>query len=318
MTKDLIVEELLSVFERRSHFEAIDDLINAMTQIGSDHSSATLVTLGSATEVEQDISRVTAVETGETPASMYCDNAILTETDNLNPDDVDLSNIAFGIDTNALIRIVQKRQGTNVSDYLDNHTAPVILPGQAVQEFWNNKGGAMNTMGNELNSGFENFKKVVNRIREENNFGQYIDDIQQLVKSFQSDYQNHYSQSSVNEVMKILKNLRNTAFVSFCPRTKFYPVALHRRETKTPPGFEDKRDGDFFIWLDFLYGLKRKQFQKENFDKVVFVTNETKKDWRSGRAAHPILVSEVKALFDVPFGIWDSDSFVRRIRSRTA
>ena len=51
-----------------------------------------------------------------------------------------LQDVAIGIDSSVFLKIVGHRKSADIIDYLSlQHAAPLILPGQAVQEFWNNQ-----------------------------------------------------------------------------------------------------------------------------------------------------------------------------------
>jgi hypothetical protein len=112
-----------------------------------------------------------------------------------------------------------------------------------------------------------------------------------------------------------LEVVQKRARVSFASRVAFAEIALHRKRTKTPPGFKDEGDGDFFVWVDLLSGLQQAQEAGETFAKVVLVTLDRKIDWMREGAAHPILVSEVRALFGVPFEIWNIDQLASEVAS---
>jgi hypothetical protein len=86
-----------------------------------------------------------------------------------------------------------------------------------------------------------------------------------------------------------------------------------RKKTKTPPGFRDDDDGDFFIWVDFLTGLLNARAAGESYGRVALVSLERKVDWSRAGMAHPILVAEVRALLNVPFEIWTIDRLAAEI-----
>ena len=309
MGNDPIVCELLSVFERTTSMTVMADLINALDQVAVKPKSSEL-TQGS----EADIKDEQASILGQLENTSGGDVKGLVESTVSSV--IEPSDIAFGIDTNALLQMARRAKMIDSAvDFLNNrNNKPVILPGQVMQEFWNNKVGNAKETSKHLWERFDSFKNYVEDQKE--NFEKYIEDIEQILNKFDSEYRGFYSEQIIRDVKDLLSKLENNITVHFCPRRKFYDVAAHRRRTKTPPGFEDKRDtdGDFFVWLDFLYGLMKEKSEGKDFDKIVFVTNERKADWVSGEAAHPILVSEVWAIFQKPFEIWNCDKFLHVVK----
>jgi hypothetical protein len=108
----------------------------------------------------------------------------------------------------------------------------------------------------------------------------------------------------VRKTLAVLEMLQKRALVPYAPRLRFREIAAQRKRTKTPPRFKDDGDGDFFIWVDFLNGLQQARAKSQEFDHVVLVSHDQKLDWSRAGIAHPILVAEVRSLFDVPFEIW--------------
>lgn len=230
----------------------------------------------------------------------------------------DISNIAFGIDTNVLIKIAKDDTISELmTSYFGNkHTIPVVIPGQTVQEFWNNMASFMETASGKLARAFDQFKAVVGETKVD--FKNHIEDIEQSLRKFENEYKGIYGESVLDNVRKILTELKDCAVVSYCPRDVFYNISVHRKNTKTPPGFKDhyKNDGDFFVWVDFLYGLRKLQDSECSFEKVVFVTDDSKIDWVFGNAEHPILVLEVCSILGASFEIWKSSKFMERIKAQ--
>lgn len=306
MCEDPIVCKLLSVLERTTSMTIMSDLISALDQVSVNPRSARAVIQGSTTDLVDGqvapLAQVEGASGGDVSGLVKNSNSSI-----INPSD-----IAFGIDTNALLQMARRAKMIDSAvDFLNNRKdKPVILPGQVMQEFWNNKVGNAKVTSRHLWEKFNDFKDYVEDQKE--NFESYIDDIEQILNRFESEYSGIYSESIIGDVKDLLSKLDNNISVHFCPRREFYDVAAHRRRTKTPPGFEDKRDtdGDFYVWLDFLYGLMKESEKGKDFNRIVFVTNEKKADWVSGEAAHPILVSEVRAIFGKPFEIWNCNKFL--------
>ncbi|WP_170432150.1 PIN-like domain-containing protein [Ruegeria arenilitoris] len=225
-----------------------------------------------------------------------------------------LSDTAIGLDANVFLRLADDNKSALIVDYLSGvHKAPLVLPGQAVQEFWNNQTEAVATVSKKLGKNFNNFKNAVESI--DDDFGDYLEKIELLLSEFSTEHGNVYEEATVKKTASVLKNLRGSAVVPFCPRSPFQHLAVHRNKTKTPPGFKDGGDGDFFIWADFLHGLRQLQHQGTTFDRAVLVTNDVKIDWSRDGVAHPILTAEAYALLGVPFETWSLKQLVSAIET---
>ncbi len=230
---------------------------------------------------------------------------------------VSLLNTAIGLDANVFLRLADDAKSALVVDYLSGiHQAPLILPGQAVQEFWNNQTEAVATVSKKLGNSFKSFKNAVEGI--DDDFGDYLERIELLLDEFSTEHGNVYEEATVKKTASVLNNLRANAEATFCPRPRLLQLAVHRDKTKTPPGFKDSGDGDFFIWADFLHGLRTMQHEGRTFGRAVLVTNDTKKDWSRDGVAHPILTAEAHALLDVPFETWTLKQLVAAIEAETA
>lgn len=214
-----------------------------------------------------------------------------------------LETVAIGIDASVFLKLASHKNSPDIVDYLDTkHLGPLILPGQAVQEFWNNQLAAVETVAGGMKKKFEALKQ--DAIKIDPNFGEYAENMKSLLDQFSSEYGYAYDASILRSTSTILEFLKRKAFLSYVPRTRFYIMALNRKNTKTPPGFKDDGDGDFFIWVEFLYGLLHAKEEGHEFDHAVFLTNDQKVDWSRASIAHPILTAEVQALVGVPFDVW--------------
>jgi len=222
--------------------------------------------------------------------------------------------LAIGFDTNSFLRVAGSHGADDVIDYLrDHHKGPLIIPGQAIQEFWKNDYETVRKVGDQLNKKFDEFRSSVSRISDD--FGDYARDIQEKLESFDEEHGNIYETDSLSKTLDWLESVKEKAIVPFAPRAYFADIAVVRKRTKTPPGFKDKinEDGDFYIWVDFLLGLHMAKKTK-SFTHAVLVTNEKKPDWNRNGMVHPILAAEVHALFGIGFETWDINKLVRYVR----
>jgi len=224
----------------------------------------------------------------------------------IRPEDrpeVPLGKTAIALDSTVFLRLANHPKSADIIDYLSGrHGAPLILPGQAVQEFWNNQLQAVDTVSSSLRKKFDSFKEEFSQI--DPNFGEFSGRIVALLDEFSAEHGHVYDEGTVKKTGRLLGVLQEAAIVPFVSRLHYEAFAKQRKQTKTPPGFKDPGDGDFFIWADLLRGLQIAKRRRKKFSRVVLATEDRKLDWGRAGVPHPILVAEVDALFGVPFEIW--------------
>jgi len=219
-------------------------------------------------------------------------------------------NIAIGIDSSAFLKLATNKNSADIIDYLKTqHNGPIILPGQSIQEFWNNNLTAIQTLSSKLQSKLDSFKRDVLDLSTD--FGEFSKNIEDLVEAFKDEHAYIYDQKSIRNISIMLTALKDKAYVPYVPRSRFYNLARSRKLTKTPPGFHDDGDGDFFIWVEFLYGLMKAKKNNKTFTHAVLITHDKKKDWSRDRVAHPILSAEIQALVGVTLEFWDLDQLYK-------
>lgn len=226
---------------------------------------------------------------------------------------------AFGIDTNVIMKLGSHRKSSDILDYLSlEHTYPLILPGQSIQEFWNNHLHAINTQAESIKRKFEDLKKATQLTNLD--FSGYEERFSQLVSEFENDYGYVYDENSKRAASRVFDAIKTKASVPYVPRSRFINLAANRKRTKTPPGFKDDLDGDFYIWLDFLHGLQLAREEGSDFDRAILITEDKKIDWSHLGMAHPILSAEVMSLFGVRFETWSieklADGIKKELESR--
>ena len=228
--------------------------------------------------------------------------------------DSNLGAVAFGFDTNALFRLGLGRAGADVLDYLrTQHVAPIIVPGQTLQELWNNQLAGLTPLSKSLRQKLDDLVAEGQKI--DHRFGKSGEDVHDAIEALSEEFSatiDEAAQESFRSTLEVLEERCPT--VSYVPRLDFYTLAQVRRETKTPPGFKDDRLGDFFVWADFLYGLC--QCEHAALEAVVFVTHDRKADWSREGFAHPVLSAEVEAIVSVPFELWTVTQLTEYVRSR--
>lgn len=230
--------------------------------------------------------------------------------------DVPLTRTAIGLDANVFLRIGNHAKRSDIVDYLHaEHAAPLILPGQSVQEFWNNQLQAVDTVTTALKRKFEDVRKEFAKV--DQHFGPYASKIDELLGQFSAEHGYMYDEATVRKTVSLLEMLQRSAIVPYAPRLMFSEIATQRKKTKTPPGFKDEGDGDFFVWTDFLKGLLQARESGQGFDRVVLLSYDQKIDWSRAGLPHPILVAEVHALLNVPFEIWTLEKLATQIAAAT-
>lgn len=224
----------------------------------------------------------------------------------------DLEGAAIALDANAVLRIPQHRNSSDIVDYLSvQHSGPIILPGQVIQEYWNNQLAAVDTVARGMQKKFEAFKVEVERYQQTHSeaFGM----INQGLETFKDNNSELFHPDTIHKTLTFLEALSEKAAVPYAPRMAFHRIAEQRTRVKTPPGFRDDGDGDFFIWVDVLFGLLSTMESGSTLSKLVLVTNDGKIDWCREGKAHPILYAEAKALLETDFEIWTLDKFASSV-----
>jgi hypothetical protein len=242
-------------------------------------------------------------------------DALISALDYPLQDQVELGKIALGIDSSVFLRLATHPKSADILDYLPLHKAPIILPGQAIQEFWNNRLSVVQTVSSSIKKNFDQLAKDAKRVDAQ--FEEFESSITKMLEEFESKFGYIYDENTANSVSKMLEILKDQACCCFAPRDRFSKIAEIRKHTMTPPGFKDSGHGDFFIWADFLLGLltcSQNDSDKPSFDKVVMLTNDQKPDWSTRGTPHPIMIAEIRALFAAPFDLWNLDTFVSQVQ----
>ncbi|NQD81396.1 hypothetical protein HP436_14565, partial [Pseudomonas sp. CrR14] len=158
-----------------------------------------------------------------------------------------LNETAIAIDSSAFLRISKITKSEDVIDYLlSQHRAPLVLPGQVIQEFWNNQLSAIDTQAVALKKKHDELKALTVKI--DISFDDFHSDMSKLLSDFEASHGYIYDESTKHTTMQVLRALEQKAIVPYVPRLRFHEMAVARKRTKTPPGFKDDGDGDFYVW----------------------------------------------------------------------
>lgn len=227
---------------------------------------------------------------------------------------VPLAETAVGFDANIVLRLGTERRNDAIIDYLRSlHPAPLILPGQVVQEFWNNQHNAIKSMATNGREHFQKLKSELDKF--DNDFGGFSAEFDQLMTRFSEEYGYMFDPSTVSRTDTFLDVLKTRALVPFVERSLYAEIARVRHTTKTPPGFEDAGDGDFYVWADLLRGLQIARDAGTEFSNVALITQDKKKDWSRDGNSHPILAAEVMALTGKTFETWTLDQLRAKVNA---
>lgn len=225
---------------------------------------------------------------------------------------------ALGFDTNALFRLgLSGDLGANAVDYLSaRHVGPIIIPGQVVQEVWNNALSGVLPSAKRIKSAIDTLMKELQRV--DRSLGPSSERAIDAIQEFATSHGDWIDPPSHEIFLRTIESLAVRATTLYVPREPFSILARVRNDTKTPPGYEDpdNNHGDFFVWADFLYSLG--SVDLTGVSRVVFVTQDQKPDWSRGGVAHPLLVAEAEALTGVPFemcSLAEFHSLVKRLVS---
>ncbi len=227
---------------------------------------------------------------------------------------IPLAETAIGFDANVVLRLGTDRRNDSIIDYLRSlHSAPLILPGQVIQEFWNNQHNAIRSMAKNGREQFQKLKSELDKF--DDDFGGFAASFDDLMTKFSEEYGYMFDPSTVSRTDTFLDVLQTRALIPYVERSLYGEIAKVRHDTKTPPGFEDSGDGDFYVWADLLRGLQMARDAGTAFSKVALITHDKKKDWSRDGNPHPILAAEVTALTGKPFETWTLEQLQAKVNA---
>lgn len=219
-----------------------------------------------------------------------------------------LQTCAVCLDSNLLIKVLANSKRDQFIDYFRiRHSGPLIVSAQTLQEFWKNYHNSLETVSRDIEGKLAALTQALNAL--EGLFDEYRTSIVAVINDFKQENEHVFSKDMEKHVLNFLTVLHEKGIEAQAPRSELFAAAAQRRASKTPPGFKDKEysEGDFFVWLDFLYGLLIASDDSRysgSITRAVFVTEDRKIDWVKGKEAHPVLAAEVGALVGIPLEIW--------------
>lgn len=236
----------------------------------------------------------------------------LEPSTNIAEDQLRFEQTVIAFDTNVFLRLSSHQRSADIIDFLrTSFPGKLLLPGQVIQEFWNNQLHAVETLASLIKKHSESLKKEVEKI--DSSYGDFANRFQNLIDEFQTSYGYIYDDGTLRRIKLIVGLLSEKALIPYCHRKEFSSIAAIRKRTRTPPGFKDDSDGDFFVWADLLLGVALLQAGGFSPLRVALVTNDSKVDWSRHGVPHPILSAEVQALCGATFQIWSLDELARLV-----
>jgi len=226
--------------------------------------------------------------------------------------EIDLGASAIVLDANVFLRIPSHRRSSDIMDYLTAiHEKPVVVPGQVIQEFWNNQLNAIDTVYKTVSKKHGELSKEVEKYKNSGVLG--VDVVADALETFKVSNEHVFEPELMSKTSSFLERLVDKAIVPFAPRASFADISVSRKKAKTPPGFKDDGDGDFLVWIDLLWGLSAAKVSGATFDNVILLSHDAKVDWSRGKIAHPVLTAELRAVLNAHFEIWTLDQFANAI-----
>lgn len=222
----------------------------------------------------------------------------------------DLVTAAIGFDTNAVFSMVRSKSAAVIDFLATQHNGPLVMPGQVLVELWNQRED-LPSIAAKISSIVAELERLVDEASSLISDAE-LDGLIQTVRGL--SWSEVTSLTDAQERLRLLLNvIRDRGSVGRVPRDSYNAIGRARLDAKVPPGFEDRTKdrgalGDFYVWADFLVGVR--QTNPTAIPAVVFVTNDSKRDWRttSGRP-HPILCAEVWSLFSAPLYLLKYEEF---------
>jgi hypothetical protein len=224
----------------------------------------------------------------------------------------DLTETVIAFDANVLLRMSKHSKCDDIVDYLRTpFSGQLILPGQVIQEFWNNQFLGVDSISSGLQKKFKELSEMIGDFDEQ--FGEYSSRFKALIKEFDEEYGYIFDENTARKTKLFVDLLIEKARVPFIKRSLIAESAEVRQRTKTPPGFKDGGDGDFFVWADLLLGLAELKKESVSYRRVTLVTLDKKIDWSRGGIPHPILSAEIHAISGAEFETITLETLAKRL-----
>lgn len=232
----------------------------------------------------------------------------------------------IGVDTN-IIKVLYREIGVyrKLQSLCKVKRPVLVIPHQVQTEFWGNfvkvEKEKRNKQQNELNK-IEKSIEVLEKNKTDS--FDFLDNFRKSFDDFYERWDNNSQDVVFEEAQSFLKTLLDFGVGPHLIDDEFYKIAEQRYQRKIPPGFEDaekdaNRYGDFFTWAEFLTGVIENQILN-GFDprcRLIFVSAETKSDWRCAGNTHPLLAEEAKRCTNLDLELMDFKEFKAYLNAET-
>lgn len=223
-----------------------------------------------------------------------------------------LSETVIAFDANVLLRLSNNPRCEDIVDYLlSRFEGRLILPGQVIQEFWNNQFQAVASVSASVRKKFGELKEIIETF--DDRYLEYAGRFEGMLDEFNTSFGYVFDENTVRKTRLVVNLLQEKAMVPFMPRALLGPTANARKRSRTPPGFKDELDGDFYVWADLLLGLAEMKKEGVVIGRVTLVTLDKKIDWSREGVPHPILSAEVRAICDADFETITVEALARKL-----
>lgn len=224
----------------------------------------------------------------------------------------ELAETVIAFDANVLLRMSNHKKCDDIVDYLRTpFSGQLILPGQVIQEFWNNQFLGVDSISSALKRKFKDLSDAIGEF--DGKFDDYAPRFKSLIDEFDEEYGYIFDENTARKTKLFVDLLVEKARVPFVKRSLISATAEVRKRTKTPPGFKDGGDGDFFVWADLLLGLAELRKEGVPYRRVTLVTLDKKIDWSRGGIPHPILSAEIHAISGAEFETITLETLAKRL-----
>jgi len=228
---------------------------------------------------------------------------------------------AIGFDTNGLkqLRRFDLMKRSSIFTYLQSKSVPIILPVQAVQEYWNNHG--IFTKDVQLESDTRKLLRQFEKASGGQVASARYDAIATLLNQLAEEAADSQNPHLLKESIDLWESLLANSTLAHMPRHEILSIGEMHFASGIAPGFADgskgaNRLGDFFVWADFLMGLQMIGLGPNDSSNslVVFVTDDEKRDWITSGVPHPTLLGEIYHLTGRPLSILTMNELCRIVQ----
>jgi hypothetical protein len=227
---------------------------------------------------------------------------------------------AVGFDTN-ILKLLRRDPSDADQLFLTLKSSGVALiaPAQTIIEYWNNH----QVFASEEWTRFQADLAKVSKLIDSGKLGGYdqgaVQHLQKLVGEVSDDLLEAKNPEFFVQASALIEALLEQASSPQVSRLQFSDLAAIRQASKTPPGFADEKlkiaaSGDFFVWCDLLLGALTLDPPARS-NKFVWVTDDSKPDWKTGTAGHPSLVEEFQWVAGGELSILSYGDFRRLVKT---